>query len=86
MLPVGLLTGVFVWAPALSNTSVTQQCPHGPAFAFAGSGRSQATIYCDSGGKWLNLDVTQCQYKSDVTAELQQYSLVSAAFNCVVEC
>ena len=66
--------GAFAWAATPVNTSVSQPCPHG------GSGHSHAGIYCNSDGQWTGLDVTQCQYTSDVTAKLEQYSQVCCIF------
>ncbi|CAM4891405.1 unnamed protein product [Rotaria socialis] len=60
--------GYFYWPRTLMNRRVAKTCPHGTAAWLRNSNEyARAWYTCSSSGQWINFDVSQCAFQTNVS-------------------
>ena len=68
--------GYFIWPQTFLNQRIELPCPHGSA-AWLGDGNqyARASHTCSSNGQWTNFDVSQCGYRTNISRQIDRFSL-----------
>lgn len=64
--------GIFAWPKTVSGITVDLPCASGRATGYKSKKPPRAFHSCSDDGRWFNLDISQCQYASEVTRVLEQ--------------
>ena len=73
--------GYFSWPRTSLNQRIELQCPHGSA-AWLGDGNqyARASYTCASNGQWMNFDMSQCGYRTNISRNFDRLSLNDKQF------
>jgi hypothetical protein len=68
--------GYFFWPRTLINNKIEKKCPFGSAAWLRNSREyARARYTCSSNGKWINFDVSQCAFQSNISRVFDRLSL-----------
>ncbi|CAF0840600.1 unnamed protein product [Adineta steineri] len=68
--------GYFHWPRTLINNKIEKKCPFGSAAWLRNSNEyARAWYMCSSSGDWMNLDVSQCAFQSNISRIFDRLSL-----------
>ncbi len=68
--------GYFYWPRTLINQRIETKCPYGSA-AWLGNSNDYARAWytCSSNGQWMNFDISQCGYQTNISRIFDNLSL-----------
>jgi hypothetical protein len=68
--------GYFYWPRTLINQRIETKCPHGSAAWLGDSNKyARAWYTCSSHGQWMNFDISQCGYQTNISRIFDYLSL-----------
>ncbi|CAH1785132.1 unnamed protein product [Owenia fusiformis] len=76
--------GTFMWPKSVSGVVKDLPCHEGRASHYMGASPPKAFYKCTDYGYWEDLDIDQCQYKSEMTRVLEQYTMMSFNISTVL--